>query len=212
MAGTSVISGSVSNFGSLASIRKQAYAIGDRVKAESAARRAEQEKTGLIRNPETGEMVELSSVPEWKRDVWEEWEQSASVTPQEALLAALATAPHSDEVEENKALAAKAAKMQDKMLSGQALTGEEKSFLRANFPQLADMADCMEQEAEQLKKSLEGSKSKEEKYQTYIDAKMRLVSASSKKDGSILFLSAALDKAYAQHMKGGATAKLDIWA
>ena len=50
MAGTSVISGSVSNFGSLASIRKQAYAIGDRVKAESAARRAEQEKTGLIRN------------------------------------------------------------------------------------------------------------------------------------------------------------------
>ena len=212
MAGTSVISGSVSNFGSLASIRKQAYAIGDRVKAESDARKAEQEKTGLIRNPETGEMVELSSVPEWKRDVWEEWEQSASVTPQEALLAALATAPHSDEVEENKALAAKAAKMQDKMLSGQALTGEEKSFLRANFPQLADMADCMEQEAEQLKKSLEGSKSKDEKYQAYIDAKMRLVSASSKKDGSILFLSAALDKAYAQHMKGGATAKLDIWA
>ena len=212
MAGTSAISGGVSNFGSLASIRKQAYAIGDRVKAESAARRAEQEKTGLIRNPETGEMVELSSVPEWKRDVWEEWEQSASVTPQEALLAALATAPHSDEVEENKALAAKAAKMQDKMLSGQTLTGEEKSFLRANFPQLADMADRMEQEAEQLKKSLEGSKSKDEKYQTYIDAKMRLVSASSKKDGSILFLSAALDEAYSQHMKRGTTSKLDIWA
>ena len=212
MAGTSVISGSVSNFGSLASIRKQAYAIGDRVKAESDARRAEEDRTGLIKNPDTGEMVELSSISEEQRERWEHRHDTNLVSPEEALIGFLATAPHSDEVEENKALAAKAAKMQDKMLSGQTLTGEEKSFLRANFPQLADMADRMEQEAAQLKKSLEGSKSKDEKYQTYIDAKMRLVSVSSKKDGSILFLSAALDKAYAQHMKGGATAKLDIWA
>ena len=212
MAGISVISGNASQFGGLANVRKQAYAIGDRVKAESEARIAEQEKTGLIRNPETGEMVELSSVSQDTRDRWEHIEQARSVSPQEAMLAFLATAPHSDEVEENKALAAKAAKMQDKMLSGQALTGEEKSFLRANFPMLADMADRMDQEAEQLKKSLEGSKSKDEKYQTYIDAKMRLVSASSKKDGSILFLSAALDEAYSQHMKGGSTSKLDIWA
>ena len=212
MAGVSVISGNVSNYGSLASIRKQAYAIGDRVKAESAARRAEEDRTGLIQNPDTGEMVELSSISEEQRERWEYRHEANSVSPQEAMLAFLATAPHSDEVEENKALAAKAAKMQDKMLSGQTLTGEEKSFLRANFPQLADMADRMEQEAEQLKKSLEGSKSKDEKYQTYIDAKMRLVSASSKKDGSILFLSAALDEAYSHHMKGGSTSKLDIWA
>ena len=47
------------NFGSFSSIRKQAQAIQDRLDAESAARKEEQERTGLIRNPSTGEMVEL---------------------------------------------------------------------------------------------------------------------------------------------------------
>ena len=102
------------NFGNLASIRKQAYAIGDRVKAESEERIAEQERTGLIRNPDTGEMVELSSISQDTRDRWEQREQSRSVSPQEAMLAALATAPHAEEIEEAQARGAKFSKIQDK--------------------------------------------------------------------------------------------------
>lgn len=101
------------SFGSLASIRKQAYAIGDRIKAESEARIAEQERTGLIRNPETNEIVDLSTVSQETRDRWEQIEQARSVSPQEAMLGFLATSPHADEIEENKKLASKAAELQD---------------------------------------------------------------------------------------------------
>lgn len=56
------------SFGSLASIRKQADAIKKRAGAEREARMAEQDKTGLIRNPDTGEMVQLSSISEETRE------------------------------------------------------------------------------------------------------------------------------------------------
>ena len=83
------------NFGSLASMRKQAQAIQEHLDAESAARKEEQERMGLIRNPSTGEMVELSSVPEWQRERWERQEQANSVSPEEAMIGFMATAPHS---------------------------------------------------------------------------------------------------------------------
>ena len=201
------------NFGSLASIKQQAEAVAKRVEAESKARRAEQEATGLMKNA-NGDMVEISSIPEWEREVLEQREINNSVSPKEALLAALATAPNSEEVEQNKALAAKATAMQNKMLSGQKLTGAEKGFLRDNFPNLAAMADRMEQEVQQLENSLQGSKSKGEANQIYMDAKMRLMSRTCKKDGSILFLMPAIDKAFSQYMKRGASSgnRMDIRA
>ena len=169
----------------------------------------------MIRNPDTGEMVELSSISQDTRARWEQREQSKSVTPQEALLAALATAPHAEEIEADQARGAKFSKIQDKMLAGRKLTGQEKKFLQENYPETAAMADRMEQEAEQLEQKLKGSKTKEGKYQAYIDAKMRIMSGadiSKGSDGGMMFLFAALDKAYAQHMKGDSTSKLDIWA
>lgn len=200
------------NFGNLASIKKQAQAVANRVEAESKARKAEQEATGLMKNAK-GDLVEISSIPEWEREVLEQRAIDDSVSPQEALLAALATAPNSEEVEQNKALAAKATAMQNKMLSGQKLTGAEKSFLRENFQNLAAMADRMEQETQQLENSLKGSKSKEEANKIYMDAKMRLMNGAGKKDGSILFLMPAIDKAYSQYMKQGASSenKMNIW-
>lgn len=139
------INSSGRNFGNLASIKQQAQAVAKRVEAESKARRAEQEATGLMKNAD-GDMVEISSIPEWEREVLEQREITNSVSPKEALLAALATAPNSEEVEQNKALAAKASAMQNKILSGQKLTGAEKSFLQNNFPNLAAMANRMELE------------------------------------------------------------------
>ncbi|MEG0777734.1 MAG: hypothetical protein RSG55_02685, partial [Oscillospiraceae bacterium] len=195
------------------SIKKQAQAVANRVEAESKARKAEQEATGLMKNAK-GDLVEISSIPEWEREVLEQRAIDDSVSPQEALLAALATAPNSEEVEQNKALAAKATAMQNKMLSGQKLTGAEKSFLRENFQNLAAMADRMEQEAQQLENSLKGSKSKEEANKIYMDAKMRLTSGTGKKDGSILFLMPAIEKAFSQYMKQGTSSgnKMDIQA
>ncbi len=200
------------NFGSLAIIKKQAQTVADRVEAESKARKAEQEATGLMKNAK-GDLVEISSIPEWEREVLEQRAIADSVSPKEALLAALATQPNAEEVEQNKALAAKATAMQNKMLSGKKLTGAEKSFLRKNFQNLAAMADRMEQEAMQLENSLKGSKSNEEAKQIYMDAKMRLVSGTGKKDGSVLFLMPAIDKAFSQYMKRGTVSesKINTW-
>lgn len=206
------INSSAYNLGSLASIKKQAQAVADRVEAESKARKVEQEATGLMKNAK-GDLVEISSIPEWEREVLEQRAIADSVSPKEALLAALATQPNAEEVEQNKALAAKATAIQNKMLSGNRLTGAEKSFLRENFPNLAAMADRMEQEAAQLKNSLKGSKSKEEANQIYRDAKMRLVNRTGKNDGSLLFLMSAIDNVFSQYMQRNTVSesKINIW-
>lgn len=160
-----------------------------------------------------GDLVEISSIPEWERGVLEQRVIDDSASPKEALLAALATQPNAKEVEQNKALAAKATAIQNKMLSGNKLTDAEKNFLRENFQNLAAMADRMEQEARQLENSLKGSKSKEEANQIYMDAKMRLVNGTGKKDGSILFLMPAINNAFSQYMKRNTVSesKISIW-
>jgi len=201
------------NFGSLDSIRKQAQAIQDRIDAESAARKAEQERTGLIRNPDTGEMVELDSVSEWQRDRWERREQANSVSPQEAMIGFMATDPHAESIELNKQMAAKATKMQNKMLQGKRLSGEEISFLREHFPHLAAIADCMEQEAAQLEKSLQDCESRVEARQVYMEAKTRVMGTANKEDGSILCLMPTLDRVYNEYLeKGKSGKKTEFWA
>ena len=137
-----------------------------------------------------------------------------TISLNDAYILFMAADPHAEEVEENKALAAKAAKMQEKMMAGKELTGEEKNFLKEHFPELAAMADRMEQEAKQLEKSLQGCKSEDEERQVYMDAKMRIMSGTNKEDGSILFLSAAIDKAYSRHTKKGSSSnnQIDLWA
>ena len=205
---------SFSGGGSVASIRKRADAIKNRVGTESEARKAEQEKTGLIRNPDTGEMVELSSISEETRVRWNEREEMNSISPGEAYILFKAADPNAEEVERSKELGAKAAKIQDKMLAGKKLSGSEKEFLREHFPDLAAKAARMEQEAKQLEKKLQCCKSKEEAQQAYMDAKMGIMNAVSKKDGAILFYIAALDATYSKYLKQGASSenKLDFLA
>lgn len=186
------------NFSSLESIRKQAKEIGDRVRRESAARKEEQEKTGLIENRE-GVMVEISSLTEKQVESLNHWHDVMLVSPEEAMIGFLATAPHSDEVEEDKQRAARMTKIQDKMLTGQKLTNDEKSFMREFYPEMAAKAEQMEQLAEQVTKRLQSSKSKKESQQIYMEEKMNIVSQLDPKDGSALFLMAAIDNAYAEH-------------
>lgn len=210
--GITGINSSNYNFGTLASIREQAQAVADRKEIQRAEFRAERERTGLIKN-EQGEMVPVSSLTEKEISVLEERELKQSTTPQEALLAALATAPNSDEVELNKQMAAKATKMQNKLLQGKRLSGEEMSFLRKHFPHLAAIADRMEQEVQQLEKGLKGCKSKEEARQVYMDAKTRAMGLANQEDGSILVLMPALDKTYNEYLKQDASGeKVNLWA
>ena len=209
MAGGSVISGSASAFGSLANIRQQAKEIGDRVKKESDARKAEQERTGLIKNQD-GDMVEISSLTQKEVDWLNDWHDAMLVSPKEAMIGFMATDPNAEEVEESKRLGAKYEKLQNKMLQGHKLTGEEKSFLREHYPQLASMADRMEMEAEQLKQKLQGCKSKEAASKAYLEAKMNVLNGMDQKDGSAIFLLAAIDKAYEDHT--GQKKKMDILA
>lgn len=153
----------------------------------------------MIKNPETGEMTELSSVTEETRDRWNEREEMKGISISDALILFKAADPNAEEVELNKELARKATKLQNKMLAGNRLTTEEKDFLQANFPQLAKMADRMEQEALQLEARLKGTTSKEEAKQVYMNTKATLLDGMSENDGAMLFLSAILDKVYAQH-------------
>ena len=203
------------NFGSVASIRKQAEEIRQRAAAQRDARIAEQDKTGLIKNPRTGEMVELSSISEETRNEWNDSLEMQSLSIREVMILFDDADPHLEEIEKNKELAAKATKLQNKMFSGKTLTGAEKKFLRDNnFTWLADTAERMEQEAKQLKTQLARCKSKDEARQVYINAKARLVGGADKNDGSALFLSPALDEVYSQYMGRGSskTPMLDIWA
>ena len=215
MAVNGVYSSAGYNFGSLASIRKQADAIKQRVTAATEARIAEQERTGLIQNPDTGEMVELSSISEETRQFWNDRLEANTISPGEAMILFEAADPNAESVERSKKLAAIATKLQNKMFAGKTLTGKEKRWLRDNnFTWLANVADRMEQEAEQLKRKLARCKSKDEARQVYMNAKSCFVSGPDKNDGSFLFLSAALDEAYSQHTKQGAskTSTVDIWA
>ena len=201
------------NLGSLSSIRKQAQAIQNRLDAESTARKEEQERTGLIRNPNTGKMVELSSVPEWQRERWEQREQANSVSPEEAMIGFMATAPHSEEIELDKQRAAVFAKIQNKMLAGKKLSGKEKKFLQEHYPEHAARAKMIEAEAEQLERSLKNCKSKDEVQQVYMNAKTRAMGSASRDDGSILLLLPALDKTYNEYLKQGTSGKkMNIWA
>lgn len=201
---------SFSGGGSLTSIRNQAYAIGERVKAESQARIAEQERTGLIKNPENGEIVELSSVSQETRNRWEQIEQARSVSPQEAMIGFMATSPHAEEIERSKELGAMASKIQCKMLAGKKLSGEEKEFLREHFPELAAKAARMEQEARSLEQKLQRCRTKEEARQVYMEAKRAVMNSVDKNDCSALFYFAALDATYAEYSKEDASSQKKI--
>ncbi len=193
------------NFGSLASIRKQAAAIAKRVDKQAAELHEEIERTGMIKN-EYGEMVPVSSLTEKERSNLEARTLRKFVSPEEIMIGFLATAPNSDDVERSKILAEKATKLQNKMLAGKSLTGAEKSFLRENnFSGLAAMAERMDAEAKALEQKLKGCKSEKDAQRVFTEAKAQLMSESGKKDGSILFLFAALDDAYAKHKKRGAS-------
>ena len=201
--------------GTVASIRKQAEAIRQRSMAATKARIAEQDKTGLIEDPKTGEKVELSSISEETRKEWNDRLEMNSLSHYEVMLLFEDADPNLETVERSKELAKVATKLQTKLLSGKLLTGKEKSWLRENnYTYLANMADRAEQEAEQLKRSLKGCKSKDEAQQAYMNAKLRAMGGSTKNDSAILFLSPVLDKTYAEYKKRGTStsSQLDIWA
>ena len=213
MAVNGVFSGYVT--GSVASIRKQAEAIRQRAAAEREARIAEQDRTGLIEDPKTGKMVELSSISEETRAKWNDKLEMASLSIRDVMILFDDADPNLESVERSKELGKIYARLQNKLFSGKTLTGKEKSWLRENnYTWLASAADRVEQEAEQLKRSLARCKSKDEARQVYINAKARLVGGADKSDDVVLFLSPALDEVYSQHTKQGTsrTSMLDIWA
>ena len=220
MAAGAVYSSAGYNFGSLESIRRQAKEIGDRVQRQSDARKKEQEETGLIKNRD-GDMVEISSLTDKQVDELNHYHDLQLVSPQEAMIGFMATDPHAEEVEESKRLGAKCAKIQDKMLAGQKLQPEEKSFLREHYSELLSKAVQMEMEAEQLEKRLRSCKSNDDAQQIYLEAKMNAVSQFTKEDNSAMFIIAALDETFNRHMGRGNShttfdfsqdKKLDVYA
>ena len=215
MAVNGVYSSAGCNFGSVASIRKQAEAIRQRAAAQREKRIAEQDRTGLIQDPKTGEMVELSSISEETRAEWNDRLEMKSLSIGEVMLLFEDADPNLETVEKSKELGKVYAKLQNKMFSGKLLTGREIRWLRENnYTWLAGAAERAVQEAEQLKTQLARCKSKGEAHQVYMNAKASLVGGADKSDGTALFLSAALDEVYSQHTKQGASkpSKLDIWA
>lgn len=127
--------------GRYAAICRQAEEIRQRVAAERQNRIDEQERTGFIRNPDTGEMVELAFVSEETREAWNDALDMESISLGDAYILFSAADPHAEVIERQQRLSVEAERLQDKILSGRALTEEELAFLRENFPWLAEMAE-----------------------------------------------------------------------
>ena len=201
--------------GSVADIRKQAEAIRQRATAQREARIAEQDKTGLIQDPKTGEMVELSSISEETRAEWNDRLEMKSLSIGEVALLFKDADPNLETVERSKELGKVYAKLQNKMFTGKLLTSKEISWLRENdYAWLASTAERAVAEAEELKSRLARCKSNDEAHKVYINAKSRLVGGADKSDSAILFLSPALDETYSHYLKYGTskTSTVDIWA
>ena len=114
------------------------------------------------------------------------------ISPKEVLMAALETAPNNDDVERSEKLAAKFVPIQNKMLSGQQLTTEEKQFLQKYYPEFAATAQRIEQEMVQLSNQVKDAKSKEDASRLIMDKKMQLMS--SPQDRFSLFMIPAVDR------------------
>ena len=198
----------INAFGNFASIQRQAEEIKKRVKSQTDARESEQSKTGLIKNPDTGEKVEMSTLTEDQIAEWNRRNELNTISMRDAYVLFSAADPHAEEIEENKKLAARFEKIQNKMLSGQKLKSEEKKFLREHYPDLAAKADQMEVEAENLKKKLQG-RSGDDARRIYMEAKLNAASELDPKDGSAIFLMAAIDKAFEEH---NSKSRIDIRA
>lgn len=117
------------------------------------------------------------------------------VSPQEAFMAALATAPNTEDVERSKELAAKFSPIQAKMLSGKPLTAEEKSFIQEHYPELFAIAQRVEQEVKELRNQVKNSSSKEESNRLISEKKMQFMNA-SKNAPFISFMMPALEAAF----------------
>lgn len=192
------ISSSNFNFGNYADIKRQAEEIAKRLDKEAAIRKANQERTGLMKNAH-GDIVEISSIPEWEREVLERRERANSVSHREAMIGFLATDPDADKVQKSIEQSKKFVAIRSKIQSGQKISGEEKAFLQANCPELLSIAVRAEMEADQFKNRLMSCKSKEEANQIYMDTKMKLMTDVSKYDGGMMFMNSIFDKIYAEY-------------
>lgn len=212
MSDSAMVISSVDQYGGLANVRRLHEQNKKEYLKKEAALMEEIERTGMIQN-EYGEMVELSSLNDAEKNDLIGRAKSRLCSREEIVIGLLATAPNNDDVERSKALAEKFRPIQDKMLAGKKLTAQEMNFLRENYPEFAATAERMEAEAKALEQKLKACKDPKDAQRVFTEAKTRIMSGASKKDGSILFLSAALDEAYKKHMNRGASGiTMDIFA
>ena len=132
-------------------------------------------KPNEITNPLKKDMVDTVEITNLSHADKVELKRRAAldkVSPKEALMAALATAPNDDDVERSKALAAKFAPIQNKVFSGKKLTPEEKQFLQKHYPEFAATAQVTEQAIEQLRNQVKHYGSKEEVSQLITERKI----------------------------------------
>lgn len=166
--------------------------------AKQTQARNKANKLDEITNPVKKDIVDTVEITNLSNADKVELERRAAldkVSPKEALMAALTTAPNNDDVERSKALAAKFAPIQNKMFSGKKLTAEEKQFLQKHYPEFATTAQRIEQEIEQLRNQVKHSKSKEDANRLIMEKKIQLMN-SGNKDGFLLFMMPAIDEAF----------------
>ena len=139
--------------------------------------------------------VEITVISDLEKAELERRAALDKVSPQEALMAALATAPNNEDVERSKELAAKFGPIQAKMLAGKPLTTEEKSFIQKHYPELAAIGQRVEREVQELRNQVKNSNSKEESSRLIMEKKMQFMNA-GKNDSFILFMMPAFDEAF----------------
>ena len=212
MAVGGVHSSSGYNFDSLLAIKQQDKKTDKLTKNEVNAHNEEQEKIGFIKNQD-GDTADISLLTDKKANALSKGRDLANANLQSGNTSFIESDSDDDEARAFKERSARMKGIYDKMVAGQKVTADEKSFMRKYYPEMAAKSDRMEQEAAKLLKRLRSSKSKEEAEQIYLDAKMSTASEVANKDSSALFMSAAVDSAYAEYNgKNSSKPELDISA
>ena len=200
------------NFDILLGIKQQDKETDIRKKDKVDSRNEEKEKTGSIKNKD-GDTADISLLTENKANASSKGRDLVNANLQKGNTSFIESDPDADEAKAFKERSARMKGIYDKMVAGQKVTADEKSFMRKYYPEMAAKSDRMEQEAAQLLKRLRSSKSKEDAERIYLDAKMSVASEVANEDSSALFMSAAIDSAYAEYNGKSSSKKgLDISA
>lgn len=121
------------NINRLSNTNQYATMLAKQTQVQNKSGNSTKETTPLMKNY-NADTVEITGITDQEKAELERRAAVDKVSPNEAFMAALVTAPNNEDVERSKELAAKFRPIQAKVLAGRPLTAGEKSFMQKHYP------------------------------------------------------------------------------